>query len=440
MTHPTGNFSFPKLTSLFIILAASAVLTGWLLDITLLKTFIPNEPDMKMNSALCFIMAGVILYLLSSAYPARKNIIALLSGMISLIALITLTEHATGVDTGLDLYLGDNEEHLLHPGRMSPDTSFNFLITGIAFLFFTTTRYNTLKRILGLLIIGVALLGIAGHLYEVCPYMKSRGYSLMAFHSCLLFLLIGRRIIQLARNTGVTAERDCEEELRAVNKEMETFIYKATHDIRGPLSSIIGIVGLGEKEIKDPDTKVMFDMIGASARKLDNTLVGLVQNMNIKDSRLFSQEMAFEKIISESMEKFSHYKGYSRIKISCGISVQSFLSNQPIMESIFQNMIENAIKYQDFEKESYLRIEITEDQSGIRLLFRDNGIGIAPSMQEKIFEIYCRATQESTGSGLGLYLVKTGVEKLKGRIEVKSEPGNGTEFVIILPRLLAIAS
>jgi PAS domain S-box-containing protein len=240
----------------------------------------------------------------------------------------------------------------------------------------------------------------------------------------------------------VTERKLAEENLRAVNKELETFIYKATHDLRGPLASIIGTITLGEKEIEDSEVKLLFDMIGVSARKLDNTLVGLVQSMNIKDTKIFDQKIDFGEITDETLKKFLNYKGYSRLNISRNISGPAFLySNRPIMESIFQNMVENAIKYQDYNKEeSHLTIDISENQSEIRLLFQDNGIGIASSMHDRIFDMYYRGTTESKGSGLGLYLVKTGVDKLKGRIEVESQVKNGTAFSIYLPKQLAKAS
>ena len=96
----------------------------------------------------------------------------------------------------------------------------------------------------------------------------------------------------------------------------------------------------------------------------------------------------------------------------------------------------NAVKYMNFNKpDPYIRIHISQAQQGVNILVEDNGIGIKQEHIDRIFDMFFRATSQATGSGLGLYIVKEAVNKLKGDISIKSQLGQGTQFKIYLPDL-----
>jgi signal transduction histidine kinase len=100
---------------------------------------------------------------------------------------------------------------------------------------------------------------------------------------------------------------------------------------------------------------------------------------------------------------------------------------------IFNNIISNAVRYQDKGKESYLKIGVTTKHDKTIIEFEDNGVGIAEEFQENIFKMFFRASYESKGSGLGLYIVKGTIEKLNGKISVESKLGEGTKFYVEIP-------
>lgn len=232
----------------------------------------------------------------------------------------------------------------------------------------------------------------------------------------------------------ITERTRAEANLKAVNKELETFIYRAAHDLRGPLSSVKGMVGVAALEVQDEYARRIFSMIGESTDKLDKTLSGLVQSMYIKDTRSFTDKIDFERLISESMAKFTHVHGFSRMTFNRSVNcTREYVSNRVVIESVFQNIIENAIKYQNYNRESVLNISVSDNAYGHKVVFEDNGTGIKSEHTEHIFDMYFRGANTGGGSGLGLYIVKTGVEKLRGRIEVKSEYGAGTTFTLYLP-------
>ncbi len=233
----------------------------------------------------------------------------------------------------------------------------------------------------------------------------------------------------------VTEEKKAEEKLKATNKELETFIYKASHDLRGPLASILGVLNIWKMENKGETKNKYLEIVESSTKKLDHTLGMLVQSMTIKDTSKFGEEINFTTLITEIIDKFEYYDGFQNIKITFDVSLAvPFICNKYILVSIFQNLIENAIKYRNRNNsQSFLKITVTGKNDKVDIEFRDNGTGIDKSLHDKVFDMYFKGTEISIGSGLGLYLVKTGVEKLNGHIELISEPGLGTTFRINFP-------
>lgn len=244
----------------------------------------------------------------------------------------------------------------------------------------------------------------------------------------------GKVIGSIGIHSDITSRKRSEENLLASNSELEIFIYKASHDLRGPLASIIGLVNVSNFEIKDELSKEYMKMIGASTQKLDHTLKELVKTMKIKDTVRFDDRIDFKELIEAKLSEFQYFKGYENITISLNVSVEKdFYSNKFLLETIFQNLIENAIKYQnESQVQSFLKIDVVSDNNKIQIIFEDNGIGIKSSVQGLIFDMYYKAVESSKGSGLGLYLVKKCVEKLEGEIELRSFIGKGSTFVITL--------
>ncbi|MFN8889072.1 MAG: sensor histidine kinase, partial [Cyclobacteriaceae bacterium] len=117
-----------------------------------------------------------------------------------------------------------------------------------------------------------------------------------------------------------------------------------------------------------------------------------------------------------------------------GIEGNEFYSDPWRIGEIFRNLISNAIKYRDFNKnDSHIRIMIKIAPDRASILFEDNGIGISKADLTKIFDMFYRASEQSDGSGLGLYIVKNAVDKLGGILKVTSEIGKGTSFELKLP-------
>lgn len=244
----------------------------------------------------------------------------------------------------------------------------------------------------------------------------------------------GKVIGSIGIHANINDRKIAEENLLESNSELEIFVYKASHDLRGPLASIIGLVNVSNYDIKDKAAIEYLKMIGESTKKLDHTLIELVKTMKIKDIRRFDDLIDFNKLIEIKLGEFKYFTGFDNLKISVNVSLErEFYSNNFLLETIFQNLIENAIKYQnDSSSQPFLKIEVASFSNKIQIIFEDNGIGIKSSVQGMIFDMYYKAVESSKGSGLGLYLVKKCVEKLDGEIELRSFIGKGSTFIITL--------
>jgi signal transduction histidine kinase len=115
----------------------------------------------------------------------------------------------------------------------------------------------------------------------------------------------------------------------------------------------------------------------------------------------------------------------------------TFYSAISRLNIIFNNLLSNAIKYADMDKENpMLEVRVTADDQKAEIRISDNGEGIPEESLTKIFDMFYRASTKGVGSGLGLYIVKEAVEKIQGTIQVQSEPGKGTEFILTIPSLV----
>lgn len=233
----------------------------------------------------------------------------------------------------------------------------------------------------------------------------------------------------------ITERKKAEEKLEATNQDLKTFIYKASHDIRGPLASIMGLVTVSKLELKETAAVRYLDMINTATQKLDYTLGELVKAMRIKEVETFSDEIDFVQLTEEVLNKFTYFPGYSRLIVNTDITVSGpFISDRSILETIIQNLIENAIKYQKTNgEEPFLHITISNDAQKVKITVEDNGIGIEESLQSRVFGMYFRGNTTAKGSGLGLYLVQKGVDKLNGEIILTSKIKKGTTVTVLLP-------
>lgn len=217
------------------------------------------------------------------------------------------------------------------------------------------------------------------------------------------------------------------------NAQLDTFVYKASHDIKGPLRSVIGLTQTGMKMITDPVSLEFFEHILKSTQKLDNLLLDLLNLTKAKKEEIERKDINVLQLVKECLISFENLDEYKSMQFNTEIAEDlTFCGDQKLLYSIIQNFIENAIKYKDDRKKNpYLTISAGIEDHKFMINFIDNGLGIDKAHQPKIFDMFYKVNPSSNGTGLGLHIVKLNIEKMNGEVKVVSDPGKGSTFTVI---------
>jgi signal transduction histidine kinase len=243
---------------------------------------------------------------------------------------------------------------------------------------------------------------------------------------------------ELKRKKAEKTLRKQNEELVKINKELDSFVYSVSHNLRAPLMSVLGLINLVQIENKgDKALDTYFLMMQSSIHKLDDTLKEILDYSRNARSELNIEVVDLEKLIEDCFERLMYIEGSEQINKTVLVQGNSsFYTDSYRLSVVLNNLISNAIKYRDNTKNySIIDIRSTVTDTDVQIIFRDNGIGIPEEFLSRIFNMFFRATDRSEGAGLGLYIVKETVEKLNGTIRVESTVGEGTNFYIQLPNL-----
>jgi PAS domain S-box-containing protein len=225
------------------------------------------------------------------------------------------------------------------------------------------------------------------------------------------------------------------QELKKVNEYLDNFVYAAAHDLRSPVANLKLLFNLLEKT-SDMDGKLKYlEAIEKAVNRLDKTLNGLVQVIEIQSqSGNVYKLINFNTILDGLKAEFATSIVSKRAKIIADFSACSFINYiEAYMISIIKNLISNAIKYSSDDKIPLIKLHTQKEDDFIILTIQDNGIGIdLEKYGQNLFKPFNRFTNKAEGQGIGLHLIKSMVEKNGGKIEVQSSPDNGTKFIIFL--------
>ncbi len=236
--------------------------------------------------------------------------------------------------------------------------------------------------------------------------------------------------------TDITERKRTERELIETNHELDTFFYKASHDLKGPLASVMGIVNLARLERHDHELEGYFTMIETSIKRLDRTLLDLIDLARTRKGSTKISIINMKELIDEILGSLKHVPDFNRINFELKIDRSTEIAADKVLVlSIFQNLIHNAINYCNHDS-PWIRIKIETFDQGINAEIADNGKGIPENIKGRVFEMFYRGHQESSGSGLGLFIVKNALEKMSGKIRFESEIGKGTTFYVTIPNAI----
>ena len=226
-------------------------------------------------------------------------------------------------------------------------------------------------------------------------------------------------------------------ELEEKNAEMERFTYTVSHDLKSPLITIRGFLGLLEKDVAAGDAVRMKEDIAHihdAVRRMQSLLDELLALSRI--GRLFNppQEIAVSDLAREAVAQVAGRIAEREVQVIVEPDLPRVHGDYPRLLEVYQNLIDNAVKFMGTQPEPKVEIG-ARPQDGETLFFvRDNGVGIDPRYHQKIFGLFERLSADTEGTGIGLALVKRIIEVHGGRIRIESEPGKGSTFLFTLPQ------
>ena len=226
-------------------------------------------------------------------------------------------------------------------------------------------------------------------------------------------------------------------DLQKVNSELDSFVYRVSHDLRAPFTSILGLINLMKIETDKDKIGGYIELQEKSIKKLDLFIKEIVNLSRNSRLGITASKIDFNELMGEVYEGQQFLN--AELNVDRRLDVQdgmTFYSDRQRLSIILNNLVSNSLKYADSnEKAPFVEVKVYEEGGSCVIEVLDNGIGISEVFLPKIYKMFFRATEEFNGSGLGLYIVKETVEKLKGTINVKSKTRVGTTVKVVLPNL-----
>jgi signal transduction histidine kinase len=225
------------------------------------------------------------------------------------------------------------------------------------------------------------------------------------------------------------------QQLNQTNQELDRFVYSVSHDLSAPLKSIQGLIHLSRMDAGPQSSAGYLDMMEKSANRLNEFIGEVLDYSRTTRKEIIKTPVNLTHLVNELMEKMSLDENGQKPPITVDLQVIALHTDETLLKIALGNLLSNALKFQKRYPDHLPRVHIQSKLVGsqLQISITDNGEGIQEIYLDKIFEMFYRATSNSPGSGLGLYIARESVAKLGGKITVQSTYGEGSTFTILLP-------
>ncbi|MFM7176372.1 MAG: ATP-binding protein [Bacteroidota bacterium] len=279
-------------------------------------------------------------------------------------------------------------------------------------------------------------------------YVNGENFGFIGFDECVKYKHWKKSDLELLRAVsgiiGNAYERELarkslvlkNEELRKINSELDSFVYSISHDLRSPLLSIKGILNLVfKKSVLDEKASGLLHTAESAVNRLDETIQEILDYSRNSRLSLSNEAVDLNKMVTDICTDLK-YAAPQNFIFKYDLSEETFhiKTDQSRLNTVLKNIIGNAVKYlrRDIDN-PHVVIESKIEDDCLVMNIKDNGEGIATDSLSKVFDMFYRASKSSTGSGLGLYICKEIIQKMKGRIHLDSVLQNGTTVIIHIP-------
>lgn len=249
------------------------------------------------------------------------------------------------------------------------------------------------------------------------------------------------QVNQIALNLNRELEKRVEErtkELTKINNDLDNFIYTASHDLKAPINNIEGLMQLlGNRLSKETGKKEAVDdimaMVHKSVTRFKNTLRDLTEVAKVENETSDTSTVNFREMMEEvELTIADLIREYDAQIIEDFAEVPEINFSRKNLRSILYNLVSNAIKYSSPDRRPEVKVSTTRQGDFIVLKVADNGLGIKKEAREKVFGMFKRLHNHVEGTGVGMAIVKRIIENNGGKIELESEPGQGSTFYVYL--------
>lgn len=222
-------------------------------------------------------------------------------------------------------------------------------------------------------------------------------------------------------------------QLAKTNEELDRFVYSASHDMRAPLSSLLGLINISEKTTNPEELHSYLQMMKGRIRTMEGFIREVTDYSRNTRLDLTLEETDLDELIRGVAQNLADVTGKVRIEINLTEKIV-LLTDPSRLKVILNNLLSNAYKYHRLDQaDPYIAFSAYKSDNSVVIKIADNGMGIEPDYHSKIFDMFFRASTKSEGSGLGLYIVKETLQKMGGTIWIESTPGEGSVFTFAIP-------
>jgi len=224
------------------------------------------------------------------------------------------------------------------------------------------------------------------------------------------------------------------ERLQVINAGLDKFVFNLTHDLRSPLASIMGLINLMDDETDLVQIRAYILMMKESLEKQDRFINEMLTFIKSKHTGVSKTECSLSAIVDNVIAQNNYQNGGKAVIFYKELELTQIQGDALKLQVILNNLVSNSIKYSDKKKpEQWVKVKSYRANEEMVIEVEDNGLGIRPKDQDRIFDKFYMSGDNKKSSGIGLYLVKDAVTQLNGKIEVRSEPGVCSKFRVIIP-------
>jgi signal transduction histidine kinase len=382
-----------------------------------------------------YLVVDLLLFFVNLVDPLGIPWVLVSGVIVSIISLMLLRKGRTNLAIFLYLFRANTIVFYFSSQEdISTGTFIYFLSYGITPLAF----YGYLERWIGILYSIVTFLLFLIANFQLDEFRPDHPHFNFIINYAVVLVTLSVIVLAFDRINGNALRKikRQNDELTKANEELDRFVYSVSHDLRSPLTSILGLVNVYQISPNEEERARIIRLIKERTLKLDDFIRKILDYSRNSRGQLKLEPIELRQQVSAVLDSLAYMPHFDNIKVDIDIPAEfRVVSDEERLKIILANLVSNAIKYIDKGKEvPIVRIKAETNGRMLLIVVEDNGIGIMPDRINRIFEMFYRASEASDGSGIGLYIARECADNLNGEIQVESQYCKGTRFTVKIPQ------